>query len=103
MLVFKGDGFLDLLVFCTYPWIVLIAMCMEFSKGLEAFRVLAMVDEPTWRFWKQHNEDAQDDGWNDLETKWYSPLCAVVLNADVCAVRDPRCDQGANSQHELLK
>ena len=100
--MFIRDGLLYLLVLCTYPRVIFVAMRVKLSNGLEAFRVPAMVDEPTWRLWKEHDENTQDDGWNDLKTKRYPPLRIIVRDTDIGAVGDPCCDQGANTQHELL-
>lgn len=47
--MFERYGLLDLVVFSTNPWIVLIPICVELCQGAQAFFVVPMVDEPTGR------------------------------------------------------
>lgn len=104
MLVLEGNGLLDLVVFCTDPRILGIAMGVEFGNGAEAFLVTPVVDEPTGRFRKDHDQGSQEDCWNDLNSERNTPLCAVgAFNVVICAVRDPRCDESADTEHELLQ
>lgn len=49
MFMFKSDAFLDLVIFSANPGIMFVSMSMEFCQSLQAFFVMAMVDEPTRR------------------------------------------------------
>jgi hypothetical protein len=47
MLMLKGDGLPNLVVFRDNPRVVLVAMCMEFGEGLQSLFVTSMVNKPT--------------------------------------------------------
>lgn len=49
MLVLETDRFLDLVIFGSNPWVVDIAVAVEFCEGLETFIWAVVVDEPTIR------------------------------------------------------
>ena len=68
-------------------------MSVEFGEGLEAFVSSAMIDKPSWAFWEQHNQSAESNCWEKLQSEWDPPLAAVVVcNVNISAVRNPPGD-----------
>lgn len=73
------DGLLDLAIFCLYPGIMLIATCMQFCKRFETKLFLAVVDQPTWRFWEEKDETCKNACRCNLKTERDSPLVVVSV------------------------
>lgn len=83
MFMFKGNAFLDLVIFSANPGIIFVSMRMELCQSLQAFFVIAMVDEPTRRLfmcqcnnmsmftayylWKEHDQQAKQDSRDNLQ------------------------------------
>ena len=57
VLVLVGYGLLNLVVFCSYPGIVLVTSRMELGEGSQTFLRVTVIDKPTGRFWKEQDKD----------------------------------------------
>lgn len=97
-----GNAFLNLLDLRADPGIIDVAVGVEAGKGLECFILLTLVHEPAGRLWEHEDEGAEDDGRDDLDAEGDSPLSVVGVVGE-CAPAGPRCDEGSDSQHELLE
>ena len=93
MFVLKGNGFLNLFILGTNPWILGVPVGVEFGEGLKAFISSAMTDKSSRAFWERHDRSAKSNFWEELQSEWDPPLTAVVVcNVNVSAVRDPSGD-----------
>ena len=62
MFVFEGELILDLLELGLYPWIIFVAMGVEFGKIAKTLFDMAMVDQPSRRFGTEPNKE-ENEGW----------------------------------------
>lgn len=108
----EGNHVLDLVIFRSYPSIVLVAVCVKSSQCGQTQFILAMIDEPSgdmsissgqskyavafclpWRLREQHDQHREEPSWNDLNTKRYPPLIAGgSRNVCVRGIRNPTRD-----------
>ena len=80
ILMFKGNALLDLLEFGADPGVILIAVAVQASKGLEALFGLVVVDEPARRLGEEEDESGEDEGRDDLDAQGDAPLSSVGVD-----------------------
>ena len=104
VLVFVGDGILDLLELGAHPWIVLVTVGVQSRECGQTLLLVTVVDEPTRRLGEKQNQSSKDDSWDDLQTEREPPLDGIARAEVLCgSVGGPRRDESADTKHELLE
>lgn len=78
--MFESELILDLLEFGLYPWIIFVAMSVQFGEITKTLFDVAVVDEPSRRFGEQKDKCSKEHSGNNLDTKTGTPLTVVVVS-----------------------